>query len=223
MDVLTGEQINLYESLFRGRPDVYARRWEKNEKSGWSPAYAFDWNEFNAHRAHGGTIKDFKHKTLIPFTDDVIKNHLIGRETIGVYPILFDNTSYFIAADFDEASWKNDVRNLVDECTRNDLSAYTEISRSGKGAHVWIFFAETYPCWKSRKMMLALIAKISPHSEFQKEESFDRLFPNQDTVSDNGFGNLIGLPQMARMLVQRVFKLLLMEILISIEIASRKL
>lgn len=186
--------IGRYRLLFRGREDVYARRWEKGDKSGWSPAYAFDWNEFNAHRVHGGTIKDFKNKTLIPFTDEVIEKHIEGKETIGVYPILLDNTSYFIAADFDEASWKDDARNLVNECARSGLSAYTEISRSGKGAHVWIFFAEPYPCWKSRKIILALIARVSTSSEFQKEDSFDRLFPNQDTVSAEGFGNLIGLP-----------------------------
>lgn len=192
--MLTDLQIDLYRSLFRGREDVYARRWEKNGKSGWSPAYAFDWNEFNAHRAHGGTIKDFENKTLIPFTDNVARKHLDGKETVGIYPILLNNTSYFIAADFDEASWKNDVKNLIHECERNSLLAYAEISQSGKGAHVWIFFADAYPCWKSRKILLALIAKILATSEFQKEESFDRLFPNQDTISDKGFGNLIGSP-----------------------------
>lgn len=188
------KNIELYLTLFRGREDVYARRWEKSNKSGWSPAYAFNWDEFNAHRAHGGTLKDFKHKTLIPFTDGVVKTHLDGRETIGVYPILPDNTSYFIVADFDEASWKNDAKNLVHECEKNGLFAYAEISRSGKGAHVWIFFVDAYTCWKSRKIMLALIARILPHSDFKKEESFDRLFPNQDTTLEGGFGNLIGLP-----------------------------
>ena len=194
MDIPSETQIDLYKLLFRGRTDTYARRWEKDVKSGWSPAYVFDWAEFNTHRAHGGTIKDFEKKTLVPFTEEVIKKHLEGKEAVGLFPILPDNTSYFIVADFDEAYWKNDVRSLVDECEKNNISAYAEISRSGKGAHVWIFFAEKYACWKSRKIMLALISKTSSHSEFQKEESFDRLFPNQDTLSNNGFGNLIGLP-----------------------------
>lgn len=188
------EHVSLYKSLFQGRDDVYARRWGKDTKSGWSPAYAFDWDEFNAHRAHGGTIKDFKNKTLIPFTNEVIRGHIEGKETIGIYPILSDNTSYFVVADFDETSWKEDARNLVDVCAANNLLAYAEISRGGNGAHVWVFFAEAYPCWKARKILLTLIAEISPRSEFQKEDSFDRLFPNQDTISDSGFGNLISAP-----------------------------
>ena len=115
MDIPSETQIDLYKLLFRGRTDTYARRWEKDVKSGWSPAYVFDWAEFNTHRAHGGTIKDFEKKTLVPFTEEVIKKHLEGKEAVGLFPILPDNTSYFIVADFDEAYWKNDVRSLVDE------------------------------------------------------------------------------------------------------------
>src|SRR3990167_3306560 len=139
------EKLAVYRNLFNARTDIYARRWQKNDKSGWSPAYSFDWNEFNAHRARGGTIKDFENKKLIPLTDETLLNHFLGKETIGVYPILPDNTSYFIVADFDEASWRGDAKNLVHECEKNGLLAYPEISRSGTGAHVWIFFAEAYP------------------------------------------------------------------------------
>src|SRR3989338_6826416 len=188
------EKIALYYSLFRGRTDAYPRRWEKGDKSGWSPAYSFDWYEFNAHRARGGTIKDFENKKLLPLTDEILLNHLIGKETIGIYPILEDNTSYFILADFDEADWKADVKKLVDACAGHGISAYSEISRSGNGAHVWVFFDEKYPCWKSRVLLLELIRKTFNYSEFAKEISFDRLFPNQDTITDGGFGNLIGLP-----------------------------
>ena len=94
------EKLALYRSIFHGRDDAYPRRWEKDGKSGWTPAYSFDWSEFNAHRARGGTIKNFEHKTLLPLTNEVLLNHLLGKETIGIYPILSDNTSYFIAADF---------------------------------------------------------------------------------------------------------------------------
>ncbi len=188
------EKLALYRSLFRGRDDAYPRRWEKNGKSGWTPAYSFDWNEFNTHRARGGSIKDFEHKTLLPVTNEILLNHLLGKDTVGIYPILQDNTSYFIVADFDEADWKADAKKLVDVCLKQNLSAYSEISRSGNGAHVWIFFDDKYPCWKSRSILLELIRKTFRYSEFAKEISFDRLFPNQDTITDGGFGNLIGLP-----------------------------
>lgn len=79
----TPEQVELFASLFRGRPDAYARYWEKNGRSGYSPAYSFDWNEFNAHRSVGGSIKTFEHKTLLPFTHEVIANHLNGRALVG--------------------------------------------------------------------------------------------------------------------------------------------
>ena len=82
------EKLAVYHSLFRGRADAYPRRWEKNEKSGWTPTYSFDWNEFNAHRARGGTIKNFEHKKLMPITDEILLNHLLGKETIGIYPKL---------------------------------------------------------------------------------------------------------------------------------------
>lgn len=184
-------QINLYRSLFRGRDDVYARRWEKNGRSGWSPAYSFDWTEFNAHRAAGGSLKDFENKELAPLTDHVITQHLQGKETVGAYPILPENTSYFIAADFDKVSWQDDARTFVAVCIEHNLQPYCEISRSGNGAHVWVFFADTYPCWKSRRIMLELIARVFP---FHQTGSFDRLFPNQDEIIDGGFGNLIALP-----------------------------
>ena len=123
-----------------------------------------------------------------------MQSHFKGEKVIGIYPLLEDNTSYFIVADFDEADWKNDSQKLIKECEKIGLKAYLEISRSGNGAHVWIFFEENYPCWKSRAILLELIRKVFNYSEFTKEVSFDRLFPNQDTITDGGFGNLIALP-----------------------------
>ncbi|MBI5412046.1 hypothetical protein HZA43_02610 [Candidatus Peregrinibacteria bacterium] len=83
-------------SLFRGRTDIYARRWEKNGKSGYSPAYEFSWHEFMAFKATGGTMKDFPNKKLLPFTPDVVDKHLSGQCFIGIYPLLDDNTSYLL-------------------------------------------------------------------------------------------------------------------------------
>ena len=173
---------------------MYARRWEKEGRSGYSPAYEFNWDEFMTHKRRGGSMKDFENKRLIPLTRDVIRKHLIGQHVIGIYPILPENTSYFIAADFDGENWLNDSKNFLVVCVEAGLSAYLEQSRSGNGGHVWIFFSEAYPCYKSRQVALELIRKAFDVSEFEKDVSFDRLFPNQDTLSKAGFGNLIALP-----------------------------
>jgi len=186
------DKIKLYRSLFRGRDDVFARRWEKN--GSYFPDYTFDWNEFNAHKANGGTIKDFHNKELTPLTDEVVRKHLSGQITIGIYPILEDNTSYFLAADFDKENWLEDCQNYLQVMAEVGLTAYIERSRSGNGGHAWIFFDDTYPCHKSRAIGLEVVRKILKLSAFDKEASFDRLFPNQDTIAKDGFGNLIALP-----------------------------
>jgi superfamily II DNA or RNA helicase len=188
------QQIELFMSLFRGRTDVYARRWEKDSRSGYSPAYEFNWDKFMAHKRRGGSLKDFEHKRLLPLTSDVIKKHLLGLQVIGVYPILPENTSWFLAADFDGESWKQEVIAFLEACSKVGLSAYLERSRSGNGGHVWIFFSEPCPCYESRQIGLELVRRAFNISEFEKEIGFDRLFPNQDALSKAGFGNLIALP-----------------------------
>jgi superfamily II DNA or RNA helicase len=188
------QQIDLYMSLFRGKTDVYARRWEKDGRSGYSPAYEFNWDEFMAHKRRGGSLKDFENKKLLPLTSEAIKKHLLGVQVVGIYPILPENTSWFLAVDFDGESWHREAIAFIDTCSNVGLSAYLERSRSGNGGHVWIFFSEPYPCYKSRQIGLALILRAFHISEFEKEISFDRLFPNQDALSKAGFGNLIALP-----------------------------
>ena len=188
------QQIELFMSLFRGRTDVYARRWEKDGRSGYTPAYEFNWTEFMEHKRRGRTMKDFENKRLLPLTENVIAEHFIGKQVVGIYPILQDNTSYFLAADFDGDTWKAEARAFIDQCASVGLLAYLERSRSGNGGHAWIFFSEPCPCYKSRQIGLEIIRRIRGESEFTKEVSFDRLFPNQDNLTKNGFGNLIALP-----------------------------
>ena len=194
MPIVTSEQSDLFISLFRGRQDVYARYWEKGDHAGYSPAYEFDWTEFRAFKNKGGTLKDFPNKRLMPLTPEVARKHLLGQQTVGIYPILQDNTSYFIAADFDGDNWLEDAKSFINECRNYGLETYLERSRSGRGGHVWIFFENSYPCYKSRQIALEFIRGAFKRSEFDKEVSFDRLFPNQDSVPKNGFGNLIALP-----------------------------
>src|SRR3989344_4558932 len=194
IQTITLEQLNLYQSLFRGRTDVYARYWEKNGQANYSPAYDVNWTAYDKYKLTGGSFKDFKDKKLIPLTPDIVKKHLIGANAIGVYPILQDNTSYFIAADFDGSSWQQDCKNFIDECKKVGLNTYLERSRSGNGGHAWIFFEAPYPCYKCRQTVLEIIRRTLKLSKFDKEVSFDRLFPNQDNLAKEGFGNLIAIP-----------------------------
>ncbi|OHA09590.1 MAG: hypothetical protein A3A44_03255 [Candidatus Sungbacteria bacterium RIFCSPLOWO2_01_FULL_60_25] len=190
----TDDQVELYRALFQGRSDVFARYWEKNGRSGYSPAYSFNWNEFLAHKERGGSMKTFENKKLVPLTPEMLKQHLFGRLALGVYPILPDNTSLFLAADFDGEHWLEDANSFMKSCAATGLFAYLERSKSGAGGHVWLFFALPYPCYKSRRIGLELIRRAFNLSIFEKEVSFDRLFPNQDSVPAGGFGNLIALP-----------------------------
>lgn len=166
-------------SLFKGRDDVFARRWEKWNKgiSGYAPVYT-----------------DQDKESYTPLTEEWIEKHLIGTLTLGIYPLLKDNTSNFITADFDGEGWKNGVRRFVNICKKHKLPVSVERSRSGNGAHVWCFFSAPYPAGRSRGIFLSLLYEAECIDPLEKNEGFDRLFPNQDYLSGKGLGNLIALP-----------------------------
>ena len=187
-------QIELYKSLFKGRDDVFAVRWENGNKNGYMPKYQYDPYLYRMHKMRGGTFQNYNEKTHLPYSDDQIAMHLRGEQLIGIYPLLKDNTSWFIAADFDKANWENECRVFIKSCNGINIPAYLERSRSGNGGHVWIFFDQPYPALKSRKIIISLLEKAGIFSIFDKSSSFDRLFPNQDSLSGKGFGNLIALP-----------------------------
>ena len=184
------EKIKLFRSLFKGREDIYARRWEnsKTNKSGYSPAKK-------------------NREILLPITDEVIKNHLQGQDpkeplfygkrqdfVIGVYPLLLDETCCFLAVDFDKSNWQNDVRFFMQTCKEFNVPACIEKSRSGNGAHIWIFFEDAISAAEARRLgSFLLTATMEKHPEIGFN-SYDRLFPNQDTMPKGGFGNLIALP-----------------------------
>ena len=195
----SNENIQIFLSLFKGREDVFAIRWEKDGKSGYMPAYNLNWNEFSKHKAMGGTLKDFHDKQFSKLTDERIMNHLAGKEVIGIYPLLPDHSSWFIVADFDESlaskkRWIEECRFFIETCNCHNLPCYLERSRSGKGGHVWIFFNSAYPAYKSRKIILHILEIAGIISAFDKNSNYDRLFPNQDYHSGKGLGNLIALP-----------------------------
>jgi superfamily II DNA or RNA helicase len=187
-------KISLFRSLFKGREDVFAIRWEKDKKSGYMPAYFFDPYRFRTHKAKGGTFQNYPDKSYLQLSDDQIAKHLNGEQVVGLYPLLSDNTSWFIAADFDEGDWIVSGKKFIQACNDVTLPAYFERSRSGNGGHIWIFFDKPFSAFKSRKVILSLLTSSGIVSAFDKNTSFDRLFPNQDNLSGKGLGNLIALP-----------------------------
>lgn len=133
-------------------------------------------------------------RPYLPFTNAELRKHLEGQQFMGIYPLLTDHTSWFIAADFDEENWAESTRKLIGICSKYQIFAYLERSRSGNGGHVWIFFDQTYPAQRSRRILLHLLEEAELVSRFDKNSGFDRLFPNQDVLSGKGLGNLIALP-----------------------------
>ena len=194
MNQIHPTQIQLFKSIFKSREDVFAIRWEKGNKSGYMPAYFYDPYRYKAHRMKGGTFQNYNEKTYLQLTDKEIVKHLNGEQLIGIYPLFPDNTSTFIAADFDEANWLEDALKVINFCREKNIPAYLERSRSGMGGHVWIFFEHPYPAIRSRKIFISILEQSGAFSIFDKSTSFDRLFPNQDFLSGKGLGNLIALP-----------------------------
>jgi superfamily II DNA or RNA helicase len=137
---------------------------------------------------------DCGNRLLIPLSDQIIYDHLAGRHTIGVYPLLANDTCYFLAVDFDDTDWQEDAQAFRSSCIELGVPAALEISRSGNGAHVWIFFQSAVPARDARRLGTAIISHTCARTRQLKLASYDRLFPNQDTTPKGGFGNLIALP-----------------------------
>jgi hypothetical protein len=202
------EKIALFRSLFKGREDVYPRRFESRNtgKTGYQPACRNEWIKGICLKPK---IKcsDCENRELLPLTDKVIRNHLLGIEpesrsketfTIGVYPLLADETCWFIAIDFDKSSWMDDSRAFLETCKAHNVPSCLERSRSGNGGHVWIFFSKPLEASLARKMASFLLTETMEKRPEMGLDSYDRLFPNQDTMSKGGFGNLIALPLQKR-------------------------
>jgi superfamily II DNA or RNA helicase len=194
-DLSTAKKVALFRRLFRGRTDVHPARWESatTGKSGYSPACANEWRPGICEKPR---IKcaNCGNRSLIPVSDAVIYSHLAGEKTIGVYPLLPDDTCYFLAVDFDKAEWREDAKAFVQSCRELDVPIALEISRSGNGAHAWIFFKTAVSARDARRLGTAIISHTCSRTRQLSLTSYDRLFPNQDTLPKGGFGNLIALP-----------------------------
>ncbi len=194
----TKEKIALFRRLFRGREDVYPVRWEsKAGKSGYSPACINEWKSDVCEKPR---IKctDCSNRSLIPLADQTIFDHLAGLHTLGIYPLLTDDSCHFLAVDFDKADWREDASAFVQSCRELGVPAALEISRSGNGAHIWIFFSSPVPACDARRLGTAIISHTCNRTRQLELGSYDRLFPNQDTMPKGGFGNLIALPLQKR-------------------------
>lgn len=189
------KRIALFRSLFRGREDVYARRWENDDgRHGYMPVVVKDWKAINRSRPEERKKVDQKTRKFIPLTDAVIENHLLGKEAVGVYPLLPDETCWFLAADFDKKTWEYDSLAFLETCQELNVPAALERSRSGKGGHIWIFFERALPAITARKLGCLLLTRTMERRHQVGLDSYDRFFPNQDTMPKGGFGNLIALP-----------------------------
>jgi superfamily II DNA or RNA helicase/very-short-patch-repair endonuclease len=194
-------KIALFRSLFRGREDVYPRRFEsrKTGKSGYSPACANEWVRGICEKPRV-KCAECDHRRFLPVTDDIIRWHLSGHDdagqpfVAGVYPMLQDESCLFLAIDFDKQDWQQDVSAFLDTCRELKLPAALERSRSGRGGHVWFFFAEAIPAALARKLGSFLLTETMERRPDIGLDSYDRLFPNQDTLPQGGFGNLIAMP-----------------------------
>lgn len=191
-------KINLFRSLFKGREDVYPKLWvsKNGERKGYMPVCANDgvYSLCGKRKTPRVRCSDCKHQSYLPVTDEVIKEHLQGKQTIGVYPLLPDDTCRFLAVDFDKTTWQEDVAAFRETCTSFDLPVAIERSRSGNGAHAWFFFSEPVMAATARVVGCYLITETMSRRHQLSMESYDRLFPSQDIMPRGGFGNLIALP-----------------------------
>lgn len=181
----TNEKISLFRTLFRGRDDIYAVHWsnERTGKKGYAPACEDPW------AARKGQPKKY-----LPLTDNVVSGHLTGRNIIGVFPLLKDNTCWFLAGDFDKEGWQLDAAAYLEVCRQHRVPAYLERSRSGNGGHTWIFFSSPVSATSARQLGMRLLRQTMDARGDMDLGSYDRFFPNQDFLPRGGFGNLIAAP-----------------------------
>jgi len=188
------QKIAIFRGLFRGRTDIFANRWQnKQGRNGYSVACNNEWVQGICNKPHV-KCQECNHRQFTELNDQVIYSHLAGQQVTGLYPLMHDNTCYFLAADFDKGQWQEEVKAMSKACHSFEIPHAIEISRSGNGAHLWIFFNEKVPAREARLLGFGLLDKAMEFYPNLSFDSYDRLFPNQDILPEGGFGNLIALP-----------------------------
>lgn len=195
------EKISLFRKRFAGREDAFAARWEsaKTGKSGYSPLCLNEWARPLCAKPQV-KCAECPHRRLAAVSDRFIRAHLVGRTeggkpfVMGVFPLDADDACRFLAADFDEGDFRAAALAFVKTCRARGIDALMERSRSGAGAHVWIFFEDRVPARLARRLGALLLTETMNAFPSLSFRSYDRFFPNQDSVPKGGFGNLIALP-----------------------------
>jgi superfamily II DNA or RNA helicase len=189
------ERVALFRSLFRGRDDVYAQLWTnaKAGRHGYAPVCANEWVRGICEKPR---VKcgECPNQAFLPVTEQAVLDHLQGQRVMGVYPLLIDNTCWFLAADFDKSCWADDAGAFAETCRNLGVPVAVERSRSGQGAHAWFFFSGQVAASTARKMACYLLTETMSRRHQLSMGSYDRLFPSQDTLPRGGFGNLMALP-----------------------------
>ncbi|MCI7349720.1 MAG: DEAD/DEAH box helicase family protein [Ruminococcus sp.] len=194
------DKINLYRSLFKGREDVYALRWynSKTEKSGYSPVCSNKWLPGVCDMPKV-KCAECNYRSYTRLDDKAIYSHLSGkdalcRDVIGIYPMLPDETTNILVLDFDDEDWQKDAAAVREICNEHSIPCCVERSRSGAGAHLWIFFETPIKAAVARKLGSGILTEAMKKRHEISFSSYDRMFPSQDTMPSGGFGNLIALP-----------------------------
>ena len=188
------QKIAIFRGLFRGRTDIFANRWQnKQGRSGYSVACNNEWVQGICHKPRI-KCQDCNQRQFTELNDQIVYRHLAGQQVVGLYPLMHDTTCYFLAADFDKGQWQDEVKAMSKACQNFRIPHAIEISRSGNGAHLWIFFNEKVPAKEARLLGFGLLAKAMEFYPNLSFDSYDRLFPTQDILPEGGFGNLIALP-----------------------------
>jgi len=179
---LKTQKIKLFMSLFKGRDDVYAKRWtNKKKQSGYSPVCLNEWVSGICQKPQIKCSK-CKHRSYAPLTEKVIEQHLLGNQVIGLYPMTIQENCYFLAIDFDDEGWQKDINIIREVCKDHKIPLAIERSRSGMGGHAWFFFEDKISAILARKFGSLLLTYSMNHRYNISFKSYDRFFPNQDTM-----------------------------------------